>query len=205
MPGQSGHFTHFDAAGQARMVDVADKAVTKRVARAAGRIVMLPATLASILPASRLKTGLYTSPHLVRLNERIRVNGEEISDASFAELHGEVDRVAERLVEELVRNDNCRLIRLLALETGVPYNDARCYPVYAKCIELGVPVGVNVGVPGPAVPAKLQHPLAVDEVKTHECERPVLRSETPAGVIQEIEGLLLAHYVEFRDSIDVLS
>jgi hypothetical protein len=36
--------------------------------------------------------------------------------------------------------------------------------------------------------------LAIDEVKTHERERPVLRSETPAGVIQEIEGLLLAHY-----------
>ncbi len=57
------------------------------------------ATLASILRASGLKTGLYTSPHLVRINERIRVNGEEISDDKFAELHGEVDRVAEQLVE----------------------------------------------------------------------------------------------------------
>lgn len=37
--------------------------------------------------------------------------------------------------------------------------------------------------------------LTIDEVKTHQRERPVLRSETPAGVIQEIEGLLLAHYV----------
>ncbi len=57
------------------------------------------ATLASILRASGLKTGLYTSPHLVRINERIRVNGEEISDDDFAALQGEVDRVAERLVE----------------------------------------------------------------------------------------------------------
>ncbi len=37
--------------------------------------------------------------------------------------------------------------------------------------------------------------LVIDEVKTHECERPVLRSETPGGVIQEVMGLLLAHYV----------
>ena len=58
------------------------------------------ATLASILSASGLKTGLYTSPHLVRINERIRVNGEEISDDDFARLHGEVDRVAEKLVGE---------------------------------------------------------------------------------------------------------
>ena len=58
------------------------------------------ATLASILRASRLKTGLYTSPHLVRINERIRINGAEILDDDFARLHGDVDRVAERLVSE---------------------------------------------------------------------------------------------------------
>jgi hypothetical protein len=37
--------------------------------------------------------------------------------------------------------------------------------------------------------------LAIDELKTHQRERPLLRSETPAGVIQEIYGLLLAHFV----------
>jgi dihydrofolate synthase / folylpolyglutamate synthase len=57
------------------------------------------ATLASILRASKLKTGLYTSPHLVRINERIQVNGVEISDDDFARLHGDVDRTAESLVE----------------------------------------------------------------------------------------------------------
>ena len=58
------------------------------------------ATLASILRASGLKTGLYTSPHLVRINERIRVNGKEISDRDFARLHGDVDRVAEHLIAQ---------------------------------------------------------------------------------------------------------
>src|SRR6201987_6429555 len=53
------------------------------------------ATLASILRASGLKTGLYTSPHLGRINERIRINGEAISDDNFAGLHGEVDRLLE--------------------------------------------------------------------------------------------------------------
>jgi cyclic pyranopterin monophosphate synthase len=42
------HFTHFDAAGQAHMVDVADKPLTRRRARAGGRIVMQPSTLALI-------------------------------------------------------------------------------------------------------------------------------------------------------------
>jgi Transposase DDE domain/Insertion element 4 transposase N-terminal len=36
--------------------------------------------------------------------------------------------------------------------------------------------------------------LTIDELKTHQKERPVLRSQTPEGVEQEIEGLLLAHY-----------
>jgi cyclic pyranopterin phosphate synthase len=44
----SGKLTHFDARGAARMVDVADKPETRRVAVAAGRIRMLPATLALV-------------------------------------------------------------------------------------------------------------------------------------------------------------
>lgn len=58
------------------------------------------ATLSSILQASGLKTGLYTSPHLVRINERIRLNGKPIADDEFALLHDVVDRTAERLVVE---------------------------------------------------------------------------------------------------------
>jgi len=58
------------------------------------------ATLASILQASGLKTGLYTSPHLVRINERIRVDGSPISDDDFALLHDVVGRTAEGLVSE---------------------------------------------------------------------------------------------------------
>ena len=45
-------------------------------------------------------TGLYTSPHLVRMNERIRLNGVEIPDDEFALMHDLVDRTAERLVGE---------------------------------------------------------------------------------------------------------
>src|SRR5262249_43695489 len=58
------------------------------------------ATLASILQASGYKTGLYTSPHLVRINERIRIHGIAINDDDFARTHDLVDRTAERLVTE---------------------------------------------------------------------------------------------------------
>lgn len=62
------------------------------------------ASLASILQASGLRTGLYTSPHLVRINERIRLyrqsTTQSITDDDFALLHEVVDRTAERLVSE---------------------------------------------------------------------------------------------------------
>src|SRR5918998_1116196 len=47
--------THFDRAGQALMVDVGSKSETHRVARAAGRIAMLPATLKRIAEGTAKK------------------------------------------------------------------------------------------------------------------------------------------------------
>ena len=47
--------THFDTAGQAHMVDVGAKSETTRVARAAGRICMAPATFALIKGGSAKK------------------------------------------------------------------------------------------------------------------------------------------------------
>src|SRR5215831_15332934 len=48
MTAESSHSTHFDEAGQARMVDVGGKEITRRFARAGGRIAMRPETLALI-------------------------------------------------------------------------------------------------------------------------------------------------------------
>ncbi len=42
------------------------------------------AMLESILRVAGVRTGLYTSPHLERINERIRIDGEEIPDEAFA-------------------------------------------------------------------------------------------------------------------------
>ena len=57
-------------------------------------------TLASILSTSGLRTGLYTSPHLSRPNERIRIDSTEISEADFAEKFFRVRSTAQKLVEE---------------------------------------------------------------------------------------------------------
>src|SRR5271166_4077691 len=58
------------------------------------------ATLSSILRVAGYRTALYSSPHLITINERIRVNGEAISDVEFGVLHERVERTAQQLLHE---------------------------------------------------------------------------------------------------------
>src|SRR5438874_872282 len=56
------------------------------------------AFLECILRHAGFRTGLYTSPHLERMNERIRINGEEISDESFAAIFTRLQALIEKLL-----------------------------------------------------------------------------------------------------------
>ncbi len=56
------------------------------------------AMVESILRAAGLRTGLYTSPHLERINERIRIDGDEISDEAFAAAWTRVQAAIESLM-----------------------------------------------------------------------------------------------------------
>lgn len=56
------------------------------------------ATLSAILRVAGYKTALYSSPHLLRINERIRVNGEAIADVEFSVIYDRVERTAQQLL-----------------------------------------------------------------------------------------------------------
>jgi dihydrofolate synthase/folylpolyglutamate synthase len=58
------------------------------------------AFIEAILRDAGFPTGLNTSPHLERINERIRINGEEISDEDFALIFTRVREVVEALLAE---------------------------------------------------------------------------------------------------------
>jgi dihydrofolate synthase/folylpolyglutamate synthase len=58
------------------------------------------AFLEMILRKAGCRTGLYTSPHLERINERIRVNGEDISDEQFAAVFTRIRAAIEELLAE---------------------------------------------------------------------------------------------------------
>jgi len=55
------------------------------------------AMIESVLRASGFKTGLYTSPHLFRFNERFRISGREISDPDLEQLIADVETAAQTL------------------------------------------------------------------------------------------------------------
>ncbi len=57
------------------------------------------AFLDSICVSANIKTGLFTSPHLVSITERIKINGQEISEEDFARHATKVREIAERLLK----------------------------------------------------------------------------------------------------------
>src|SRR5499427_2726895 len=58
------------------------------------------AMTASVLRGAGLRAGLYTSPHLVSITERIRIGDDEIAPDEFARLSTDVRAAGERLVAE---------------------------------------------------------------------------------------------------------
>jgi predicted TIM-barrel fold metal-dependent hydrolase len=73
---------------------------------------------------------------------------------------------AIRRLDQMHRDFGIRAVSLAPafLNPQVPIDDKRMYPVYAKCVELDLPVFITVGVPGPRVPMAPQRVELLDEV-----------------------------------------
>ncbi len=74
---------------------------------------------------------------------------------------------AVRALEHMKREHDIVLARITPFSINLPPNHAVYYPVYAKCIELGLPITINTGIPGPPAPAACQDPIHLDEVCLH--------------------------------------
>ena len=69
-----------------------------------------------------------------------------------------------RRIRELAEHPRFCMVRVAPLFTQVAIDDPKHYPVYQVCEELGIPVGINVGVPGPRVRSRVQHPELLEDV-----------------------------------------
>ena len=72
-------------------------------------------------------------------------------------------RQVERL-RALSAHPSVALVRVTPLVHQYPLNDKLYYPVYATCVEVGLPVSINVGVPGPRVRSACQNPELLEDV-----------------------------------------
>ncbi len=72
-----------------------------------------------------------------------------------------------RELEAFVRSQPVVLARITPFSFDLPPGDPIYYPVYAKCIELGLPITINTGIPGPPAPGECQHPMHLDKVCLH--------------------------------------
>ena len=130
----------------------------------------------AILTADGVPRGLHKSPYTV---------GQNVDDESFDAVCQKIAAVrarypgrfhgcigidptgvmrAVRQLERAVRDYSFGSCWMMPALVGLPPNHATYFPVYAKCVELGIPVKINVGIPGPLRPGWVQQPLYLDEV-----------------------------------------
>lgn len=92
------------------------------------------AYIASILKAAGYKIGLYTSPHLERFNERIKVNGVEISDEDAARLLTD----SRTIFEKMIAYPEPMPLRFFDIITGVCFKYFKEQKVDFGVIEVGL-------------------------------------------------------------------
>ena len=63
-----------------------------------------------------------------------------------------------------MREFGFRYVYFHPITFGVAPNDRRCYPLYSKCVELGIPVGFQVGHSAEVLPSDVGRPMLVDQV-----------------------------------------
>jgi len=67
-------------------------------------------------------------------------------------------------IREIAQDPRVVMVRVTPLVEQYDLNHRLYYPVYATCAELGLPVSINVGVPGPQVRSACQHPQLLEDV-----------------------------------------
>ena len=130
-----------------------------------------------------LVSGIPINP--IRYHAGPYTTGLGVDDQHFDATCGEIARVVEshpdrfrgvvyldpsdcmtavRRLERAASDYAVRIAHIIPSVVGLAPNHPTYFPVYAKCVELGVTLRVNIGMPGPSHRAQLQEPMLLDEV-----------------------------------------
>ncbi len=97
------------------------------------------AMIESVLRASGLKTGLYTSPHLFTFNERFRVNGKNISNEELEKIIGEVEAADQERSQDSQPHENpARQASFFEMATAIAFEHFKRRKVDYAVIETGM-------------------------------------------------------------------
>jgi len=117
-------------------------------------------------------TGALAPPEIVRASGGLAA--EDLLDLADAHpgrllVSATVDRpdkpVTEvRRIRELAQHPRFAMVRVTPFLAQYELNHRLYYPVYAACAELGLPVSINIGVPGPRARSACQHPALLEDV-----------------------------------------
>jgi len=89
-------------------------------------------------------------PARIKLVYQIRDVASPHSAASLVHQHGALDEIVA--------------VGVFPAELGCDLNDRKLYPTYSACIDMGLPVRINLGIAGPHVASKHQHPALLEEL-----------------------------------------
>lgn len=132
--------------------------------------------LVEAMDSAGVDTGILTSG--LRAPERAHSKGIYAPEDFIAAAEGHPGRFAVSItvekatrptdnvqrIRELARNDHVVMARVTPLVEQFDLNHRLYYPVYAACEEVGLPVSINVGIPGPKVRSHCQHPQLLEDV-----------------------------------------
>lgn len=69
-----------------------------------------------------------------------------------------------RDLERLVKTQPVVVAQVIPCLLDLPPSDRAYYPLYTRCVDLGLPISINTGIPGPPLPSECQDPMHLDPV-----------------------------------------
>ncbi len=148
-----------------------------------------------LVPAARMRS-FRTQRPLWDVPVRDVAELVETAPDRFAGLYGidpwtRMDGVRE--LEDAVRRRGFVGAHLHPYGFGLPLNDAAYYPFYAKCVELDVPLVVQVGHSAESMPSALGRPLLLDDVALYFPELRIVGAHTGWPWVEELIALAWKH------------
>lgn len=98
-----------------------------------------------------------------------------------------------RRLEEAVRDGDFVGAHLHTYGFGIPLNHRRYYPFYAKCVELSVPVVMQVGHSAERMPSELGRPIHLDDIALDFPELKLVGAHTGWPWVEEMIALAWKH------------